>query len=438
MRVLVIGSGGREHSIVWKLHREGASLFCAPGNPGIADVATCLPHLSGDLDAVAQWAVDAHIDITVVGPEAPLAAGVVDTFARRGLPAFGPTQAAAALESSKAFMKRLCLRYDIPTAPCRIFEDAATAAAYVRKAGRPLVIKADGLAAGKGVTVAASVDEGLAAVETMMVTRQFGDAGARVVIEELLEGEEVSIFALCDGTALAPLLAAQDHKRVLDDDRGPNTGGMGAYAPVPLVSTQLGDRITDEILEPVLWAMAQEGRPYRGVLFAGVMLTPEGPKVLEFNVRLGDPEAQVLLPLLDASLTDAIDAVLGGRVERWAPRWHPGAAVCVVLASEGYPTAPRTGRAITGLEDAAACDRVLVFHAGTAARDGRVVSAGGRVVNIVGVGSDLGEARARAYHAVDAVQFDGKHFRRDIGARRRPRGALDRVVVETRVKESYR
>lgn len=438
MRVLVIGSGGREHSIAWKLHREGATLFCAPGNPGIADVATCLPHLSDDLDALARWATDSHIDITVVGPEAPLAAGAVDTFARRGLPAFGPTQAAAALESSKAFMKRLCLRYGIPTSPCRIFEDAATATAYVRNAGRPLVIKADGLAAGKGVTVAASVDEGLAAVETMMVTRQFGDAGARVVIEEVLEGEEISIFALCDGTALAPLLAAQDHKRVLDDDRGPNTGGMGAYAPVPTVSTQLRDRITDEILEPVLWAMAQEGRPYRGVLFAGVMLTPEGPKVLEFNVRLGDPEAQVLLPLLDAPLADAIDAVLGGRVERWVPRWRPEAAVCVVLASEGYPGAPRTGRTITGLECAAACDGVLVFHAGTAVRDGSVMSAGGRVVNIVGVGANLTEARARAYRAVDVVQFDGKQFRRDIGARRRPRGALDRVAPATRAKESYR
>jgi phosphoribosylamine--glycine ligase len=239
-------------------------------------------------------------------------------------------------------------------------------------------------------------------------------------------------------TALAPLLAAQDHKQVLDDDRGPNTGGMGAYAPVPMVSTQLRDRITDEILEPVLWAMAQEGRPYRGVLFAGVMLTPDGPKVLEFNVRLGDPEAQVLLPLLDAPLTDAIDAVLGGRVERWVPRWRPGAAVCVVLASEGYPIAPRTGRVITGLECAAASDRVLVFHAGTAAHDGRMMSAGGRVVNIVGLGSDLGEARARAYRAVDVVQFDGKHFRRDIGARRRPRGALDRVAPATRVQESHR
>ena len=416
MRVLVIGSGGREHAIAWKLHQDGVTLFCAPGNAGIGEIATCLPHSLGDVDALAQWAAGNDIDMTVVGPEAPLAAGVVDAFGRQGLGIFGPSQAAAAVESSKVFMKRLCQRYDIPTAPFEIFEDAGAAVTYVRNARRPLVIKADGLAAGKGVTVAASVEEGVAAVEAVMVLRRYGDAGSRVVIEEVLEGEEVSVFALSDGAAVSPLLPAQDHKRLLDGDRGPNTGGMGAYAPMR-VPAHLADRITDEILEPVVWAMAQQGRPFRGVLFAGVMLTADGPQVLEFNVRLGDPEAQVLLPLLESSLTEALQAVLSARVERWVPRWRRGSAVCVVLAPDGYPLASRSGGPITGLQAAAAHDGVLIFHAGTTLREGAVVSTGGRVLNVVGIGADLGEARDRAYRAVDAVQFEGKVFRRDIGAR---------------------
>ncbi len=422
MNVLVIGSGGREHSIAWKLHREGVTLYCVPGNPGIAEIATSLPQSLHDLDALAECALVHHIDLTFVGPEAPLAAGLVDVFARRGLRAFGPPAAAAALESSKVFMKRLCQRYEIPTAPFRVFDDVEGAAAYVQGAGRPLVIKADGLAAGKGVTVATSADEGVAALRTIMVARQFGDAGARVVIEEVLEGEEVSVFALCDDSAISPLLPVQDHKRLLEGDRGPNTGGMGAYAPVLDVSPDILGRIIDEILEPTVWAMAQEGRPYRGVLFAGLMLTPEGPQVLEFNVRLGDPEAQVLLPLLESELVDAADAVLSGRVERWAPRWRPESAVCVVLGSEGYPEAPRIGRTITGLEEAAALDEVHVFHAGTAARAGQVTSAGGRVLNVVGVGPTLRDARDRAYRAVDLVRYDGKIFRRDIAARGLPGG----------------
>jgi phosphoribosylamine---glycine ligase len=429
MRALIIGAGGREHAIIWKLHQDGATLFCAPGNPGIGDVATCVPRSLGDFDALAGWAAQNEIDVTVVGPEAPLAAGVVDAFARRGLRIFGPTQAAAQLESSKVFMKQLCQRYGIPTAPFQVFDDAGAAAAYVQSARRALVIKADGLAAGKGVTVAAGVDEGLRAVEAIMRARQFGDAGARVVVEEFLHGEEVSVFALCDGAGLAPLIPAQDYKRLQDGDHGPNTGGMGAYAPVAALPPGLRDRITDEILEPVVWAMAQQGRPFRGVLFAGIMLTPDGPQVLEFNVRLGDPEAQVLLPLLESPLTDALDAVLIGRVERWIPRWRAESAACVVLASPGYPAAPSTGHAITGLRDAAACDGVVIFHAGTALRDGGAVSAGGRVLNVVGVGPDLGAARTRAYRAVEMVQFDGKVFRRDIGVRGLRGGTLDNVAL---------
>ncbi len=417
MRVLVIGSGAREHAVAWKLRQEGLNVFCAPGNPGIAEVATVVPHSSSDTAALSQWAMQHEIDMTVVGPEEPLAHGMVDVFQRRGLRIFGPSRRAAALESSKVWMKRLCRRYGIPTSPFHAFDEASAACAHIRRAGRPLVIKTDGLAAGKGVTVAMSADEGVAAVEAAMVARRFGDAGARLVVEEMLCGDEVSVFALCDGTGVSPLLPAQDHKRLLDGDRGPNTGGMGAYAPAAIVSPSLLDRIIDEILEPTVWAMAQEGCPYTGVLFAGLMLTDDGPQVLEFNVRLGDPEAQVLLPLLDSTLADAVDAVLSARVGRWAPRWRPGNAVCVVLASDGYPASPVTGRAISGLDEAVADDRVTIFHAGTALRDGRLVSAGGRVLSVVGTGPNLPEARARAYRAAECVRYEGKIFRRDIGAR---------------------
>jgi phosphoribosylamine---glycine ligase len=392
-------------------------VFCAPGNPGIAEVATAVPHPASDLTALAQWASHHDIDVTVVGPEDPLAGGVVDVFQRQRLRIFGPSQRAAALESSKVWMKQLCRRYGIPTSPFQTFDEASAACAYVRQADRPLVIKTDGLAAGKGVTVAMSADEGVEAVEAAMVARRFGEAGARLVIEEMLCGDEVSVFAVCDGTSVAPLLPAQDHKRLLDADRGPNTGGMGAYAPAAPVSALLLDRIMDEIVEPTVWALAQEGRPYQGVLFAGLMLTADGPQVLEFNVRLGDPEAQVLLPLLDSALLDAVEAVLGARVDRWAPRWRAGSAVCIVLASEGYPAAPATGRTISGLDEAVACDGVMIFHAGTAIRDGRLVSAGGRVLSVVGTGRDLIDARTRAYGAAERVHFEGKIYRRDIGAR---------------------
>ncbi len=419
MNALVIGSGGREHAIAWALTQEDETItpFCAPGNPGIAGVATCVPCSPLDGDALADLAERHAIDLVIVGPEAPLAAGIVDVLTRRGIPAFGPTQAAAQIEASKVFMKTLCRRYEIPTAAFRVFDDPAEAAGYLRRAARPMVVKADGLAAGKGVVVAATAEEGIAAVDAMMVARRFGEAGARVVIEDVLEGDEASVFALCDGTTVVPLLPAQDHKRAGEGDTGPNTGGMGAYAPVPSVGSRLLDRITDEVLEPAAWAMEQEGRPYRGVLFAGMMLTAEGPRVLEFNVRLGDPEAQVLLPLLASGVREAAEAVLAGRLDRWAPRWHSQAAVCVVLCAEGYPERPRTGTPITGVRDAAALEHVLVFHAGTVERDGALVTAGGRVLNVVGLGDTLEEARARAYRAAGVIKFEGKMYRRDIGAR---------------------
>jgi phosphoribosylamine--glycine ligase len=416
MRVLVIGAGGREHAIVWKLHHEGVGpLHATPGNPGIAEIATCLPEFPPDHDALGEWAERYEIDLTLVGPEAPLASGLVDVLTRRGLRVFGPTQAAATLESSKVFMKTLCHRYGIPTAPFRVFDHPRLAIDHIRNAGRSLVIKADGLAAGKGVVVADTAEEGVAAIEAIMVARQFGDAGARVVIEAVLEGEECSVLAFADGTAVVPFLPAQDYKRLQDGDRGPNTGGMGACAPVTSVSPELLGRITNEVLEPVVWAMAQEGRPYRGVLYAGLMLTAAGPQVLEFNARFGDPEAQVLLPLLESGLGEAALAVLTGRLDQHAPRWRDEHAVCVVLASEGYPGSPRAGVPITGLEEARAEAGVLLFHAGTAAQGDQLVSRGGRVLNAVGIGATPREAMERAYRAAERVQYAGKIFRRDIG-----------------------
>ena len=417
MRVLVIGSGGREHALVWALRRsQNVTPLCAPGNPGIATSARCLPHSALDLGGLAEAAEREGVDLTIVGPEAPLASGIVDTFARRGLRVLGPTQAAAVLEASKVFMKTLCQRYDIPTAPFQIFDDAGDAIAYIRGAGRPVVVKADGLAGGKGVVVASAVEAGVQAVETMMVARRFGEAGARVVIEEVLQGEEVSVLALCDGTTVSPLLPVQDYKRLSDGDRGPNTGGMGSYAPAPFVDQTLLDKIIDEILEPVVWAMAQEGRPYRGVLYAGLMLTAEGPRVLEFNVRLGDPETQAMLPLLETDLCEALEAVLAGRVDRFAPQWRAASSVCVVLCADGYPDSPRTGHPIAGLEEAQALPDVLVFHAGTGAREGQVVTAGGRVLNVVALGRTGAEATARAYRAAEMIQYEGKVLRHDIGA----------------------
>jgi phosphoribosylamine---glycine ligase len=418
MAVLVVGSGGREHALAWALAQEDrmTTPFCAPGNAGIASVAACLPCSAFDFDALSAEAVRRGIDLTIVGPEAPLAAGIVDAFAARGLRIFGPTRAAAALESSKIFMKDLCRRYEIPTAAARAFDDLPAAVEYVRRAGRPVVVKADGLAAGKGVVVASSPDDAVGAIEAMMRDRRFGDAGARVIVEDRLEGREVSVFGLCDGAHVVPLLPARDYKRLLDGDRGPNTGGMGGYAPAEPAGDGVVGAIVDRIFEPALWGMAQEGRPYRGLLFAGVMLTAEGPRLLEFNVRFGDPEAQLLMPLLASGLRDAAEAVLAGRVDRWTPRWRSASTVCVTLCAAGYPEQPRTGMPIEGIDEASALPDVLVFHAGTALRDGRLCVSGGRVLNVVGVGSTLADARERAYRGAAAITFEGKTLRRDIAA----------------------
>ena len=411
--MLVVGSGGREHVLAWRLIQDAASynLHAAPGNPGIAALGTCHPVSATDVPAVAALAMDLRVDLTVVGPEAPLAAGIADAIQAQGLRVFGPTRAAARLESSKVFAKTLLHRHRIPTPACEIFTDPVEALTYVRRQNRPLVVKADGLAAGKGVVVATDDREAEQAVLDLMVRRVHGDAAHRVLIEERLEGPEVSVLAFVSGRRVYPLLPAQDYKRALDGDRGPNTGGMGAIAPARVSLADLA-QIVDEILEPVASAMVDEGHPYTGVLYAGLMITADGPQVLEFNCRFGDPEAQAILPLLEGDLVEAMAATLEGRDPQL--RWSDGAAVCVVAASGGYPGAYRTGLPIDGLD--AVPEDTLVFHAGTAVRGGRLVTAGGRVLNVVGMGRSLEEARARAYSGLAAITFEGMQYRTDIGA----------------------
>lgn len=413
MRLLVIGSGGREHVLAWRFTQDAAShnLYAAPGNPGIASLGRCHPLGPTEIPALAHLAEDLRVDLTVVGPEAPLAAGIVDAFRARGLRIFGPTHEAAWLESSKVFAKTLLRRRGIATAAFEVFTNPTEAIAYIRSQRRPLVVKADGLAAGKGVVVASDAREAEAAVLDVMVRRIHGAGGERIVVEDRLEGAEVSVLAFVSGRTVVPLLPAQDYKRARDGDRGPNTGGMGAIAPAGASLQDLA-RVVDEVLEPVAAAMVDDGRPYTGILYAGVMLTESGPQVLEFNCRFGDPEAQVILPLLDGELADAMQATLDGRAA--VLRWADGAAACVVLASGGYPGHHETGVPIEGLGDVPA--GTLVFHAGTAVRDGQVITSGGRVLNVVATGASVAEARDRAYAGVGAIRFDGMHYRTDIGA----------------------
>jgi len=413
LRVLVVGSGGREHALAWRLARDAAShnLHAAPGNPGIASLGACHPVGPADLSALAHLAEARAVDLTVVGPEAPLAAGIVDAFRSRGLRVFGPTRAAARLESSKVFAKTLMRRIGVPTAAFDVFDSPQEAIAHVRRQRRPLVVKADGLAAGKGVVVADGPREAEQAVVDIMVRRVHGAAGERIVVEERLCGREASVLAFVSGRRVTPLPPARDYKRALDGDRGPNTGGMGAVAPAAVSPDDLA-RVVDEVLEPVAAALVAEGCPYTGVLYAGVMLTADGPQVLEFNCRFGDPEAQVLLPLLEGDLGEAMLQTLDGRAPQL--RWARGAAVCVVLAAGGYPGPHASGAPVRGI--AAVPPGALVFHAGTAVRGGEIVAAGGRVLDVVATGATVEEARARAYAGVAAVAFEGMRFRRDIGA----------------------
>jgi phosphoribosylamine---glycine ligase len=415
--VLLVGGGGREHAIAWKLAQSPGlgRMIAAPGNPGIAAHARRVPLKDTAIDSLVALAQQEQPDLVVIGPEAPLALGLADRLRAAGLAVFGGSAAAARLESSKAFAKDLMARHRIPTARFGTFRDAAAARRYARELGAPLVVKADGLAAGKGVTVCGTLEEADRAIAQCLEARAFGDAGLTVVVEEFLVGEEASFFALSDGATVLPLTAAQDHKTVLDGDRGPNTGGMGAYSPAPVMDAAMQERVMATIVRPTIAAMADEGAPYTGALFVGLMITALGPKVIEFNCRFGDPECQAILPRLEDDLLALLLAAATGKGLPSALTWSAQSSVCVVMTSAGYPGAYETGRAITGVEAAAALPGVNVFHAGTALVDGALVTAGGRVLGVQAVGADVSTAIRTAYAAVERIRFDGAHYRRDIG-----------------------
>jgi phosphoribosylamine--glycine ligase len=417
MKVLVVGGGGREHALVWKLSQSPRvkEVFCAPGNGGISQSARCLAIAADDLEGLARFSKDEKIDLTVVGPELPLTRGVVDLFQKERLRIFGAAKGAARLEGSKAFAKELMRQYNIPSAGYRVFDDRDEAVAYINKEGTPIVVKADGLAAGKGVILAGTVQEAVEAIDAIMVKRVFGEAGARVVIEELLEGEEASFIAFSDGEHVLPLASSQDHKAVYDNDQGPNTGGMGAYSPAPVVTPDVHDRIMEEIMIPTVKALATEGHPYQGVLYAGLMIKEGEPKVLEFNCRLGDPETQPIVMRMGGDLVPVIEACIEGDLTGVELSWDPRTAVCVVMASQGYPGSYEKGKPIHGLEKAEMMPGVHCFHAGTAIKDGKYLTAGGRVLGVTGLGTGIKQAMELTYQAVAAISWEGVHFRTDIG-----------------------
>jgi len=412
MNILLIGSGGREHALAWKMaaSTELTKLWCAPGNAGIAREAECIALDVADHAAVIAFCKANKVDLVVVGPEAPLAAGIVDDLAAAGIKAFGPSKAASQLESSKGFTKDLCKANNIPTAAYERFSDAAAAKAYVHDRGAPIVVKADGLAAGKGVVVAMTLAEADAAIDALFRTQ-----GAECVVEEFMEGEEASFFVLCDGEHALPLATAQDHKRAYDGDKGPNTGGMGAYSPAPVMSDAMVARTMDEIIRPTLRAMKDKSMPYKGVLFAGLMITPEGPKLIEYNARFGDPETQVLMLRMMSDLVPALAAAVDGELQHFDLRWYPQSALTVVMAAKGYPGDYAKGSVIEGLDEAGAIEGVEIFHAGTKSAGGRIVASGGRVLNVTAMGDTVGQAQRRAYQAVDKIQWPEGFCRRDIG-----------------------
>ncbi len=416
MDILVIGGGGREHAIVWALAKspKADKIYCAPGNAGIGQLAECVPIAVSEFDKLAAFAVEKQVGLIVVGPDDPLADGIVDAFDATGIPVFGPRKNAAEIEGSKTFMKDLLHKYDIPTAAYAKFDDYEKALAYLRQQGAPIVVKADGLAAGKGVTVARTIEEAEQALSDIMQSKVFGDAGSRVVIEEFLEGQEMSILAFVDGETVKPMSAAQDHKPAYDGDQGPNTGGMGTYSPLPHIQPSIIDEAIETIIKPTAKAMVAEGRPFRGVLFAGLMITPNGkPKTIEFNARFGDPETQVVLPRLKTDLLDVFLAAVNGSLADLELEWSDEAAVCVILASGGYPASYPKGIAITGLEDEQ--EGTIVFHAGTSRdADGTWRTNGGRVLGVVGLGADIASAREKAYERAEAITFEGKFNRTDI------------------------
>lgn len=419
MRILLIGSGGREHALAWKLSQspKAEKLYAVPGNPGIAEFAECIEGISvEDSAAIVALAREKAVDLVVVGPEGPLTNGIVDDLAAAGIPAFGPTKDAAELEGSKVYAKMIMKRYGIPTARYEVFGDVSRARVYARQMRQPFAIKADGLAAGKGVLLTKTVDEAVAAIDTIMQDKAFGAAGDRIVIEEFMEGEEASVLAFTDGETIVPMVAAQDHKRAKDGDEGLNTGGMGAYAPAPVMTPTLLAEVTEKILQPMIAAMNEEGRPYRGCLYVGLMITPKGPKVVEFNVRFGDPETQVILPLLEGDLAEIMLACATGHLKDVPIAWKKGAAVCVVMTAGGYPEAYEKGKEITGLSAAQEAG-AFVFQAGTKKENGQLVTMGGRVLNVVGEAADIKAAVAKAYEGVAKIHFDGEYHRHDIAHR---------------------
>jgi phosphoribosylamine--glycine ligase len=419
VKVLVIGSGGREHALVWKIAQSPRKpqIFCAPGNAGIERLAVCVPIKADDIIRLKEFALKERIDLTVVGPEAPLALGIADEFRKARLKIFGPTKAAARLESSKSFSKDIMAANHIPTAVSRSFEQMEQALVYLDAQPVPIVVKADGLAQGKGVVVATTRDEAKQAVRDAMEKSVFGQAGHRVLIEEFLDGEELTVMAFTDGKTVVPMVPAQDHKRVGDGDTGPNTGGMGAYAPAPLGTAALREQVTRQVLQPTVDALARLGCPFQGVLYAGLMIVKGTPYVLEFNARMGDPETQVVLPLLKTDLVEIMEAVVDHRLDQLMVEWHNDTAVCVVMTSPGYPGSYRTGLPIHGLTDQSADSHLAVFHAGTRRDVGHVVTAGGRVLAVTAWGPSLLAAREQVYNAVPSIVFDGRHYRTDIAHR---------------------
>jgi phosphoribosylamine--glycine ligase len=419
MKILVVGSGGREHALIWKIAQSPLieKIYAAPGNAGIARQAQCVDITPDNLEGLADFAARESVHLTVVGPEAPLCRGIVDLFRERKLRIFGPSKAAAELEGSKVFCKELLRRNGIPTAGFRVFSEAASARIFLKTAPFPLVVKADGLAAGKGAVVCANLSEAEGAIEQMMVKRAFGEAGARVLIEEFLSGVEASVIAFVDGRTIAIMESVQDHKRVYDGDRGPNTGGMGAYSPAPVAAEREAERVEREILVPVVHALNKEQRRFEGILYAGIMYTKSGPKVIEFNVRHGDPECQALVVRLKSDLVPILNAVIDGRLEESSIEWDPRPAVCLVVASGGYPGRYEVGYEISGLAEAEATADTVVFHAGTMAKEGKVVTSGGRVLGVTALGADLRAAQQAAYAAARKINFTGMHYRTDIASK---------------------
>lgn len=417
MKILVVGGGGREHALVWKLRQSPRvdKVYCAPGNAGIAELAELVSLDAGDVPGLVKFAREEKIDLTVVGPELPLTLGLVDELERHGLRGFGPSRAAAQLEASKAFAKELMRRQKIPTGFFSSFTEPEDAQRYVEEVGAPIVIKADGLAAGKGVVICETVREAHQAIDEIMRSKIFGEAGSRVVVEEFLQGEEISFMVITDGVTVLPLASSQDHKRALEGDKGPNTGGMGAYSPALAVTPELQERILKDIMMPAVRGLAERKITYRGVLYGGVMLTADGPKVLEFNVRFGDPECQALMVRLKSDLVEAMEAALSGRLDAVSLDWDQRSAACIVLAAEGYPGTYEKGREISGLEKLRDWSNGIVFHAGSASREGRLVTSGGRVLGVTALGRTLAAAVDEAYRAVDQIHWEGMHFRRDIG-----------------------